>query len=70
MAHYIASGGSELSQATMNYCMVFLSLRVILGGSIVSHKLQAGISIDIRNIMFELGLTPQFMQQAMASSAG
>ncbi len=69
LAHYIACGGRAPDAESMNYYMTFLSLRVILVGNVANRNLQSGISNDIRYAMFELGLTPHFMQQTLATTA-
>ena len=69
LAHYLACGGRQPDPASMRYYMTFLSLRVALVGNILNRNLQTGISRDIRYSMFELGLTPHFMQQMLESTA-
>ena len=69
LAHYLACGGRQPDPASMRYYMTFLSLRVVLVGNVANRNLQSGISSDIRYSMFELGLTPHFMQQMLESTS-
>lgn len=69
LAHYIACGGREPVEATMNYYMTFLAVRVVLSGNLAMRNLQSRVTGDIRFAMFELGLNPEFMRQALAATA-
>ena len=70
VAHYRASGGPEINERTLNYYMAFSAMRVSVAFNKGVRSLQVGMSRDIRFAVVELGLTPEFMNLAMASTAG
>ena len=66
--HYKASGGPELDQSLMPFCLAYAALRVNLGLNRGTLNLQRGTNDDIRYVMIELGFTAAFMQMALASA--
>ncbi|MCS0631217.1 phosphotransferase family protein [Telluria mixta] len=70
LAHYRASGGPEIDEASMDFYMTFASMRmcVIFNRGVVN--LQSGVTRDIRYAVVEMELTPEFMRQSLMCTTG
>lgn len=62
VAHYCASGGQEVDERNMRFCLAYGVLRTFIGGTRGSWNLQKGFNRDIRYVMMELGFAPAFMK--------
>ena len=70
VAHYRASGGPQIEERNLNFYMAFSAMRVSMILNKGVRNLQQGHTRDIRYAVIELGLTPEFMSLALASTAG
>lgn len=68
VTHYRACGGPAIDERTFNYYMAFSAMRVSVAFNKGVRSLQVGMSRDIRFAVVELGLTPEFMNIALAST--
>jgi aminoglycoside phosphotransferase (APT) family kinase protein len=68
LGHYLASGGPKIDESTMKFYMAFSSMRLNIVFNKGVHNLQDGVTRDIRYALVELGLTPEFMKIALAST--
>jgi aminoglycoside phosphotransferase (APT) family kinase protein len=69
LAHYRASGGPEIDEASMNFYMAFAAMRLCIIFNKGVANLQQGLTRDIRYAVVDLSLTPEFMTQALACTA-
>lgn len=69
VGHYRASGGPQIDESTLNFYMAFSAMRVSVLFNRGVLNLQQMLTRDIRFAVVELGLTPEFMGLAMASTA-
>jgi hypothetical protein len=70
LGHYRASGGPAIDEASMNFYMAFSAMRLCVIFNKGVRNLQSGITRDIRYAVVDLGLTPEFMKQALACTSG
>lgn len=68
LGHYLASGGQQINEATMNFTMAFSAMRLNIVFNKGIHNLQQGVTRDIRYAIVELGLATEFMNLALAST--
>lgn len=66
---YLACGGRSCEFDSLNYYQAFGAMRVLFAGGRANSNLDAGVSRDIRYVIFELGLNPQFMSIALDNTA-
>ena len=66
LAHYRASGGPEVNAAAMDFTMAFSAMRLCVVFNKGVRNLQDRAHQDIRYAVIDLGLTPEFMKQALA----
>jgi aminoglycoside phosphotransferase (APT) family kinase protein len=69
LAHYRASGGPEIDEASMNFYMAFAAMRLCIIFNKGVANLQQDRTRDIRYAVVDLSLTPEFMTQALACTA-
>ena len=70
LAHYRASGGPEVNTAAMDFYMAFSAMRLCVIFNKGVRNLQDRAHQDIRYTVIDLGLTPEFMKQALACTTG
>ncbi|WP_374409890.1 phosphotransferase family protein [Novosphingobium colocasiae] len=70
VAHYRASGGPEVDASTMDFTMAFAAMRLCVIFNMGVRNLQERAHQDIRYAVLDLGITPEFMKQALACTAG
>jgi aminoglycoside phosphotransferase (APT) family kinase protein len=70
LGHYLAAGGPAIDESSMNFYMAFSSMRLNIVFNKGVRNLQQGVTCDIRYAIVELGLTPEFMKLALASTMG
>ena len=66
LAHYAASGGPVIDPASLDFYMAFSAMRLCVIFNKGVRNMQDGITRDIRYAVVDLGLTPEFMKQALA----
>ncbi|MCK9285850.1 MAG: phosphotransferase family protein [Rhodocyclaceae bacterium] len=69
LSHYRASGGPAIDEASMNFYMAFAAMRLCVIFNKGVRNLQYGVTRDIRYAVVDLGLTPEFMKQALACTS-
>ena len=68
--HYAASGGPAIDRASLDFYMAFSAMRLCVIFNKGVRNMQDGITRDIRYAVVDLGLTPEFMKQALACTGG
>lgn len=68
LAHYLAHGGREPDERTMNFGMAYAALRASLAANHATLNLQNGDNNNLSYTMVELGFTPLFMQLALKNA--
>jgi aminoglycoside phosphotransferase (APT) family kinase protein len=61
-------GAPEIDESSMSFYMAFSSMRLNIVFNRGVRNLQQGVTNDIRYALVELGLTPEFMKLALAST--
>ncbi len=67
VARYHACGGPQLNQDAMQFCLVYSTIRLNLGGNRLTYNLQHGANWDIRYAMVDLGFSQAFMQMGLGA---
>ena len=70
LGHYRDSGGPAIDESAMNFYMAFSAMRLNIIFNKGTRNMQQGITRDIRYAIVELGLQTEFMNLALASTAG
>jgi len=66
LAAYREAGGPELDLASLNFYQAFSAMRLCVIFNKGVRNMQDGVTRDIRYAVIDLGLTPEFMNQALA----
>ena len=66
LAHYRASGGPEIHPASLDFTMAFAAMRLCVIFNKGVRNLQERAHQDIRYAVLDLGITPEFLKQALA----